>query len=114
MTKERLIEILDNLKPFKFNGDDDNIVEPPICDLELYRQYVIPRYIELGAIPKKDLIVGKTYRGGCRNASKAVWNGEMFDYKRYKWGQFWDDDILHFEDDPGNGVDVFVPIAEIE
>lgn len=63
-------------------------------------------------IPKKDLEVGATYGGECRNASKAVWNGKVFTYKRYKFGDIFDEDINHFEDD--DGYDVFVPFEKIK
>ena len=58
-------------------------------------------------IPKKDLIIGEKYSGICRNTSEAVWNGKVFEYKRYKFGFFYDDTINHYEDD--DGYDVFVP-----
>lgn len=60
------------------------------------------------AIPKKDLVVGETYQGECRNASEAEWNGKTFTYMRHKWGSTYPEDITHYEDD--DGYDVFVPI----
>jgi hypothetical protein len=77
---------------------------------EDYEEYVIKNYIRCGAIPKKDLIVGETYLGDCRNASEAIWNGKVFVYKRTKFGYTFDEEINHFEDD--NGFDLFVPIKE--
>ena len=59
-------------------------------------------------IAKKDLVVGKTYQGECRNASEAVWDGRQFMYRRYKWGTTYTENINHYEDD--DGYDVFVPI----
>lgn len=73
-----------------------------------YKEYVIKNYIRCGAIPKKDLIVGKTYLGNCRNASEAIWNGNVFVYKRNKFGIIYEEKINHFEDD--DGYDLFVPI----
>ena len=75
-------------------------------------EYVTKRYIELGAIPKNDLVVGHTYEGDCRNAHIAVWkeNGR-FEYQRTKFGYTYPEEINHFEDD--NGYDVFVPIKDI-
>ena len=35
-------------------------------------------------IPKSELVVGKTYRGVCRNADTVVWDGEKFWYDRWK------------------------------
>lgn len=76
------------------------------------QEYVTKRYVELGAIPKKDLVVGHTYEGDCRNAQTAVWkeNGR-FEYQRTKFGCTYPEEINHFEDD--NGYDVFVPIKDV-
>ena len=62
-------------------------------------------------ISKKDLVIGKKYSGVCRNSSEAVWNGKVFEYKRYKFGFYYDDTINHYEDD--DGYDVFVPFELI-
>lgn len=62
-------------------------------------------------IPKSELEVGKEYKGECRNASKATWDGEKFWYERYKFGRTFNESINHYEDD--DGYDVFVPIKEI-
>ena len=62
-------------------------------------------------ILKKDLVEGVSYSGMCRNADTAVWNGKVFTCKRYKFGDVFDEDINHFEDD--DGYDVFVPFFEI-
>ena len=65
-------------------------------------------------IPKKDLIIGQKYGGNCRNSYEAVWNGKVFEYKRYKFG-FWEDDTIeHYEDDDERyHYDVFVPFEKI-
>ena len=101
-----LTEFWDNHKPFKYPDDipDIPILETP----ELYERIVIKNLIRCGAIPKNKLEVGKTYIGTCRNTEEATWNGNEFDYKRYKWGMWEDDTINHFQDD--DGYDVFVPI----
>ncbi len=65
---------------------------------------------EIEVIPKSELVVGQTYMGHCRNASKAVWDGKQFIYKRYKFGDIFDEPINHFEDD--DGYDVFVPMKK--
>ena len=60
-----------------------------MTDQELARYIKIfalthPEY-EMGGvcpIPKKDLKVGHIYLGDCRNADKAVWIGEKFEYQR--------------------------------
>ena len=105
---EMMIDHLQTMKPFT----DDYIPEPPITTPELYKKYVIPNFIRCGAIPKDKLVVGKTYFGSCRNADKAIWLGDKFEYIRYKWGNSYQEKINHFEDD--DGFDLFVPIREIK
>lgn len=104
---EMMIDHLQTMKPFT----DDYIPEPPITTHELYQNYVIPNFIRCGAIPKDKLVVGKTYFGSCRNADKAIWLGDKFEYTRNKFGASYQEKINHFEDD--DGFDLFVPIREI-
>lgn len=59
-------------------------------------------------IPKAKCEIGKVYKGNCRNASKAIWTGKVFVYKRYKLGDVFEEEINHYED--YDGYDVFVPI----
>ena len=102
--KERVDEFK-TMKPFK-NLDD--IPSIPHVDEKTYKGIIIPNLVRCGAIPKKNLIIGKTYIGECRNASEAIWNGYTFVYKRHKFGDTFDEEINHFEDD--DGYDLFVPI----
>lgn len=95
------------MKPFETENDIPNI---PIVSDKVYKEVIIPNLIRCGAIPKKDLIIGKTYIGDTRNASEATWDGEKFIYKRYKWGMYFDDDVKHFEDDDEYHNALFVPI----
>ena len=88
----------------------DDIPDIPVVPVEDYRNIIVPNLIRCGAIPKRKLRVGVTYIGSCRNADEAVWNGRKFEYRRYKFGEWYDDTINHFEDD--DGYDVFVPIIE--
>ena len=104
---EMMIDHLQTMKLFT----DDYIPEPPITTPELYQKYVIPNFIRCGAIPKDKLVVGKTYLGSCRNADKAIWLGDKFEYTRHKFGASYQEKINHFEDD--DGFDLFVPIREI-
>ena len=104
---EMMIDHLQTMKPFT----DDYIPEPPITTPELYQNYVIPNFIRCGAIPKDKLVVGKTYFGSCRNADKAIWLGDKFEYTRNKFGASYQEKINHFEDD--DGFDLFVLIREI-
>lgn len=106
---DNIIERFKTMKPFNTEND---IPEVPNIDLKNYNKFIIPNLIRCGAIPKKDLIVGKTYIGSCRNSSEAVWNGKTFEYKRYKFGMTFDDEINHFEDN--DGYDLFVPLKEKE
>lgn len=100
-----ILEYWKNRKPFK---DEDDIPSIPIVSKEDYENIIIPNIIRCGGIPKDKLIVGKTYIGDCRNASEAVWNGEKFTYMRTKFGNTYEEDINHFQDD--DGYDLFVPI----
>ena len=100
------IEYFNNLKPF--DGDTDKIPALPVLNEDVYQNVIVPNLIRCGAIPKKDLVVGETYLGACRNAGEAVWNGQTFTYKRTKFAWTYDEDINHFEDD--NGYDLFVPL----
>ena len=104
---EKIIEYLKSMQTFT----DDYIPSPPKLDPELYRKYVVPNFIRCGAIPKDRLVKGKTYFGDCRNSSTATWNGNEFEYERYKFGSSFNETINHFEDD--DGYDLFVPIREI-
>lgn len=97
----------ENLKKIKLDTDVPNLPIP-------MTPYHIERLIAAGAIPKKDLIDGKTYYGKCRNAYKAVWHADKnaFTYLRYKFSYTYDEDINHFEDD--DGYDLFVPISLLD
>ena len=37
-----------------------------------------------------------------------IWKGNKFVYKRTKWGNTYDEEINHFQND--DGFDVFVPV----
>ena len=106
---ENIIERFKTMKPF---NNEYNIPEVPNVDRKTLDNVIIPNLIRCGAIPKKDLIVGKTYIGNCRNTYEATWDGKVFKYKRYKFGTYFDDEINHFEDD--DGYDLFVPWKEKE
>ena len=98
----------ENKTPFEKPYDVPNL---PIVSSEEWKNFYVPILIERGAIPKNKLIIGKTYYGECRNACKAVWLGDVFEYQRYKFGCTFPEKINHFEDD--NGYDLFVPIREL-
>lgn len=65
-------------------------------------------------IAKKDLKHGQYYKGRCRNASIARWNGErgMFIHWRTKFGTKFLEEIRHPEDE--QVYDVFVVEEECE
>lgn len=85
----------------EFGGDPDKVPEIPTLPIDFLRKHVWPGLIRAGAIPKKDLVTGKTYIGKCKNSSESTWDGEKFWYG---------EKINHFQDDDGH--DVFVPIKE--
>ena len=60
-------------------------------------------------LPKTELVNGATYEGRCRNASQAIWRAERnaFEYRRYKFGHWFNEDAPHPDD--GYGYDVFFP-----
>jgi len=62
-------------------------------------------------LDKSELVVGQTYKGRCRNATEAVWNGKQFEYQRTKFTFTYTDYINHPEDD--NGFDVFMPLRRL-
>ena len=92
----------------KFVNPDD-VPDLPVVDKDEWNEYYIPKLIEAGAIPKKDLIDGQVYIGRHRNANIQRWNAEKnkFDHMRYKFG-WMKDECNHFEDD--DGFALFVPI----
>jgi hypothetical protein len=97
----------DNLKHFE---NPDDVPEIPRVGEKEYKEFYIPRLIDAGAIPKKDLIDGQVYVGNHRNCTLAKWNKEKnkFDHWRYKFGWV-KDDCNHFEDN--DGFALFVPIG---
>lgn len=104
------IEYWKNLQNFKC--DPDNVPDLPVTDITTWNTIIIPKLIECGAIPKKDLIIGKKYLGNCRNTTEAKWNGIFFTYTRYKFGTSFKDEINHFEDDDGH--DLFIPLKLLD
>lgn len=92
----------------KMDGEELSWIEVPRCQNKDEEMFVQDTLIKHGAIPMDKLEVGKTYVGFCRNAGEAVWNGEKFVYQRYKWGNIYDEEINHFQND--DGYDVFVPV----
>ena len=69
---------------------------------------------EYGMLRKSELVHGKSYEGWCRNANKAVWDGEAqnFRYQRTKFNSTFEETIEHPEDD--SGFDIFVPIKILD
>lgn len=111
MTKEeRYNSILEYWQTRPIFKDADDIPSIPIVKKNDYDNIIIPNIIRCGGIPKKELIIGETYIGGCRNSSEATWNGKEFTYNRIKFGIEYIDTINHFEDD--NGYDLFIPIKK--
>ena len=92
----------------RLNNPEDVPLLPRVNEKE-WREYFVPKLIEAGAIPKKDLVHGQVYIGDHRNTDVARWNQETnkFDHMRYKFGWI-KDDCNHFEDDVVFAL--FVPI----
>ncbi len=102
----RIKEYWRNLPKFETPND---VPELPDVDKEEWNEFYVPKLIEAGAIPKKDLIDGQVYIGNHRNTTVARWNEKKnkFDHMRYKFGWI-EDECNHFEDD--DGFALFVPI----
>ncbi len=105
--RTRLMELWNNLKPFKTPNDVPDI---PIVDKDEYAAFYIPKLIKAGAIRRADLINGQIYIGKHRRCTVAKWNEniEKFEYWRNKFGYWFIDTCNHFEND--NGFALFVPI----
>jgi hypothetical protein len=100
----------DNLKPFKTPQD---VPEIPRVGEKEYKEYYIPRLIEAGAIAKAKLEDGAFYLGDHRRAKIGKWNDAMnvFEYWRFKMGNYFMDKCNHFEDD--DGFALFTPIKKV-
>lgn len=72
--------------------------------------WITPYTLWAGETPiaKRHLVVGRYYRGRCRNASVARWDGSKFHHWRCKFSARFIESINHPEDD--NGFDCFTPI----
>lgn len=106
---EELRKVWENLSYF---NEPDDIPNLPSVNEEEWKTFFVPILIKNGAIPKKDLIIGREYIGSCRNSDKAKWIGEKFEYQRQKFNFTFTEEINHFEDD--DGYDLFVPLKLIE
>ena len=108
LQKKQRIERFETMESF---NTIDEIPDIPILEnKDDYQEIVVKNLIRCGAIPLDQLEVGARYEGTCRNASEAVWNGRQFEYKRYKFGDWMDARINHFQEDDGN--DLFVPLRK--
>ena len=104
--KKRVKEYWENLP--KINTPRD-VPDLPKVDIQEWKDYYVPKLIEAGAIPKKDLVEGEYYVGEHRRAVVAKWTGKDFVYNREKFGNVYEDKCNHFEDD--DGFALFVPIG---
>lgn len=98
------------LEKHTFKSPDD-IPDIPVYKSNEEKEFYINKLIEFGAIPKDNLIKGKSYIGNCRNATQAIWNGEKFIYQRTKFNYSFNESISHFQDD--DYYDVFIPIKAL-
>lgn len=104
MTKQET-DFLNSLNPFNCIEDIPNI--PPAKNEEEH-QVIIDNLIRCGAIPKNKLIWHRRYKGKCRNATEAIWDGEYFKHIAKDCGQTYLEKIKHFEDE--SEFDVFIPL----
>lgn len=104
MTKQET-DFLNNLNPFNCIEDIPNI---PSAQNNEEHQVIIDNLIRCGAIPKNKLIWHRRYKGKCRNATEAIWDGEYFKYLTKDCGQLCFEKIKHFEDE--SEFDVFIPL----
>lgn len=104
--KRKIKEYWENELPKFINPND--VPDLPKVDEQEWKEFYVPKLIELGAIPKKDLVEGQYYIGEHRRANVAKWNGKEFIYNREKFGNVFEDKCNHFEDD--DGFALFVPI----
>lgn len=111
-------DFLENIENFKVY---ENVLYPDVEKFDavsVYKihlpkpiPYIIFREIySKGVIPKSKLIKNKYYKGKCRNATVALWNGYEFVYMRNKFGETYVETIKHPEDD--DNYDLFIPIEE--
>ena len=104
--KKRVKDYWENLPKINTRMD---VPELPKVGIEEWEGYYVPKLIEAGAIPKKDLVEGQYYIGEHRRAVVAKWTGKDFIYNREKFGNVYEDKCNHFEDD--DGFALFVPIG---
>jgi guanosine-3',5'-bis(diphosphate) 3'-pyrophosphohydrolase len=113
---DEMWELLENIEKSSIKEnfyfpDIEKFDEISIYKIHLPKPISFGMYNELykkGIVPKKDLIKNKYYKGKCRNATVALWNGFEFVYMRSKYGHYYIDEVNHLEDD--NGYDLFVPL----
>lgn len=91
----------------KFNNPED-VPELPKVDEKEWKEFYVPKLIQAGAMPKKDLIIDQYYIGEHRRATVAKWVGNKFIYNRTKFNNVFEDECNHFEDD--DGFALFVPL----
>lgn len=72
----------------------------------------IQNMINAGAIPLNKLEINKKYKGICRNADEAIWNGENFVYIRTKFNMKFEEKINHFEVE--EYFDAFIPYEKLD
>ena len=63
-------------------------------------------------LPKADLVIGDYYKGHCRNARIAKWQGDRFVHLRTKFGHTYAEEICHPDDE--KHFDVFFPTERID
>lgn len=104
----KLRQIWDSLNKFESEND---VPDLPITSTKDWKDYYIPKLIELGATPKKNLKHGNFYIGDHPKTNIARWNSITSKF------EFWDKDQIntisecnHFEDDDGHIL--YVPLKK--
>lgn len=111
--RKRLKEIDETNNVIKLK---ETIKNNPNYKLRNVPQNITEEYIEINKkhktyIPLEELIVGECYKGTCRNASFAIWDGKHFIYLRRKFNDEFLDKVECLEKEIG--YDIFVPHEKI-
>ena len=108
--KKKYDELWANLPKFT---DINKVPDLPIVDKDLWDSFYVPKIIDAGGIPKKDLLAGHFYLGNHRRGKIGQWDAQQnrFLYWREKFSQCFIDSMEHFED--WSQYSVFVPIMEV-
>lgn len=91
-----------------------NTYDIPKLDLrdEDYINYICPALIRCGAIPLKDMIKDKVYKGNYRSNTIGKWNGKQFEVYNQSFNHRFIDTCNHFEIDDNYALFIPLEIAD--